>query len=118
MSKALRTKTHLSMLSLGLALACGDPPSAPGAAQFVAGAALGSAGGAVKFWDALATTRWNERATMLVQQYPPTANGQAQAATSRILTYLSLAQYRAVLAAESDKDRLTHPSVATAVGAA
>jgi membrane-associated phospholipid phosphatase len=73
---------------------------------------------AVKFWDALATTRWNERATMLVQQYPPTANGQAQAATSRILTYLSLAQYRAVLAAESDKDRSTHPSVATAVGAA
>ena len=55
---------------------------------------------AVKFWEALATTRWNERAATLLQQDPPTANGQAQAATSRTLTYLSLAQYRAVLAAE------------------
>ena len=73
---------------------------------------------AVKFWEALATTRWNEQATVLVQQYPPTANGQAQAATSRILTYLSLAQYRAVLAAEAGKDRSKHPSVSTAVGAA
>ncbi len=73
---------------------------------------------AVKFWDALASTQWNERATMLLRQYPPTANGQAQAATSRMLTYLSLAQYRAVLAAEADKDRSTHPSVPAAVSAA
>ena len=73
---------------------------------------------AVKFWDALATTRWNERAATLLQLYPPTANGQAQAATSRMLTYLSLAQYRAVLAAEATKDRSAHPSVPAAVGAA
>ena len=73
---------------------------------------------AVKFWEALATTRWNERATELLRQYPPTANGQAQAATSRILAYLSLAQYRAVLAAEAEKDRSTHPSVSAAVSAA
>ena len=73
---------------------------------------------AVKFWEALATTRWNERASTLLRQYPPTANGQAQAATSRTLTYLSLAQYRAVLAAEGSKDRSAHPSVPAAVGAA
>ena len=73
---------------------------------------------AVKFWEALASTRWNQQATALLRQYPPTANGQAQAATSRILTYLSLAQYRAVLAAESEKDRATHPSVPAAVAAA
>jgi len=72
----------------------------------------------VKFWEALATTRWNERATTLLRQYPPTANGQAQAATSRMLTYLSLAQYRAVLAAEAGKDRSMHPSVPTAVATA
>jgi membrane-associated phospholipid phosphatase len=73
---------------------------------------------AVKFSDALATTRWNERATALLQHYPPTANGQAQAATSRILTYLSLAQYRAVLAAEVGDDHSMPPSVPTAVAAA
>ena len=73
---------------------------------------------AVKFWEALASTRWNERATQLLGQYPPTANGQAQAATSRMLTYLSLAQYRAVLAAEAGKDGSTHPSAPAAVGAA
>src|SRR6185503_7843906 len=73
---------------------------------------------AVKFWEALASTRWNERATQLLGQYPPTANGQAQAATSRMLTYLSLAQYCAVLAAEAGKDGSTHPSAPAAVGAA
>ena len=41
---------------------------------------------AVKFWEAIASTRWNQRATELLAQYPPTANGQAQAATSRMLT--------------------------------
>ena len=73
---------------------------------------------AVKLSEALATTRWNEQATMLLQHYPPTANGQAQAATSRMLTYLSLAQYRAVLAAEAGNDHSMHPSVPTSVAAA
>ena len=73
---------------------------------------------ALKFWEVTASTRWNRQAATLLRQYPPTANGQAQAATSRMLTYLSLAQYRAVLAAESEKDRSTHPSVPAAVGAA
>lgn len=70
---------------------------------------------AVKFWEVTASTRWNERATVLVTQRPP---ANAQAATSRILTYLSLAQYRAVLAAEKSKDGPSHPSVAAAVGGA
>ena len=63
----------------------------------------------VKFWEATATTRWNRRATDLVTQRPP---ANAQAAVSRILTYLSLAQYRAVLAAEAGKVKSMHPSVA------
>ena len=70
---------------------------------------------AVKFWDVTASTRWNERANVLLSQRPP-ANGQA--AASRILTYLSLAQYRAVLAAEDGKEGRTHPSVPAAVGGA
>lgn len=74
-----------------------------------------AAADAVKFWEVTASTRWNERATVLVTQRPP-ANGQA--ATSRILTYLSLAQYRAVLAAENGKKGSLHPSVSAAVGGA
>jgi membrane-associated phospholipid phosphatase len=70
---------------------------------------------AVKFWEATASTRWNERATVLVTQRPP---ANPQAAVSRILTYLSLAQFRAVLAAEAGKVRSMHPSVSAAVGGA
>jgi membrane-associated phospholipid phosphatase len=70
---------------------------------------------AVKFWEANASTRWNERALALLGQRPP---GNAQAAASRILTYLSIAQHRAVLAAEAGKVRSTHPSVPAAVGGA
>jgi membrane-associated phospholipid phosphatase len=71
---------------------------------------------AVKFWEVTASTRWNQRAASLLGLRPPATNGQA--AASRMLTYLSLAQYRAVLAAEAGKERSTHPSVAAAVGGA
>lgn len=63
-----------------------------------------------------ASVRWNQRAVALVVARPPAANGQA--AVSRILTYLSLAQYRAVLAAEAAKTQAKTPSVAAAVGGA
>jgi membrane-associated phospholipid phosphatase len=70
---------------------------------------------AVKFWEVNASTRWNERAAALLTLRPP---ANAQAAASRILTYLSIAQYRAVLAAEAGKKGSMHPSVAAAVGGA
>ncbi|MGH7710851.1 MAG: vanadium-dependent haloperoxidase, partial [Gemmatimonadaceae bacterium] len=62
------------------------------------------------------SVRWNQRAVALVVARPPATNGQA--AVSRILTYLSLAQYRAVLAAEALKQQVKPPSVAAAVGGA
>src|SRR6266480_1259635 len=65
--------------------------------------------------DVTASTRWNRRATALLALRPP-ANSQAW--TSRMLTYLSIAQYRAVLAAERGKGRGTHPSVNAAVSRA
>jgi membrane-associated phospholipid phosphatase len=89
-------------------LACADAPtqiSQPQAAQL----------SATKFWNVIASTRWNRRVADLVALRPP-ANGQA--ATSRILTYLSLAQYRAVLAADDAKNGAIHPSRAAAVGGA
>jgi membrane-associated phospholipid phosphatase len=91
--------------------ACADGPTKPRLAP----ADLTPKFDAVKFWDATASTIWNARAITLLGQRPP---ANAQAAVSRILTYLSLAQYRAVLAAEDGKNRSTHPSVPAAVGAA
>ena len=105
---ARRTARAPRLLVAGALLACADGPeqiSRPPAAQ----------ASATKFWNVTASTRWNRRVAGLVALRPP-ANGQA--ATSRILTYLSLAQYRAVLAAEHGKVRSTHPSVSAAVGAA
>ena len=70
---------------------------------------------AVKFWEDNATTRWNRRATEL---FGTTTLPNGQAAASRILTYLSIPQHRAALAAEASKDGSTHPSVSVAIGAA
>jgi hypothetical protein len=92
-----------------VACGCADPPTE---VLRVPAAQLD----AVKFWEALASTRWNERTTDLLRQYPPAAN--AQLAAVRMLAYVSLAQYRAVLAAEAGKERSTHPSVSAAVSAA
>ena len=97
-------------LLLGAAIGCADAPTQ--AAVVAPPANLQ----ATKFWDALATTRWNLRATDLHQTLPPPPNGQAWA--SRMLTYLSLAQYRAALAAAAPANRRTHPSVSAAVARA
>lgn len=63
-----------------------------------------------------ASVEWNERAVALVVARPPTGNGQA--AVSRILTYLSVAQYRAVVAAQAASRDARPPSVRAAVGGA
>jgi membrane-associated phospholipid phosphatase len=73
---------------------------------------------AVKFWDALASTRWNQRATDVLQGLPPGTPANGQAWASRMLTYLSLAQYRAMMAATAPSIRSTHPSVSAAVATA
>ena len=65
--------------------------------------------------SALATTTWNKRATDLLFLRPP---GNAQAAVSRMLTYLSIAQYRAILAAKDGKVKSLHPSTSAAIGGA
>jgi membrane-associated phospholipid phosphatase len=101
-------RTHRILLAAVALSGCVEGPSQPRvvpAAQF----------DAVKFWEVTASTTWNGRAIALVGQRPP---ANAQAAVSRMLTYLSLAQYRAVLAAEDSKNGSTHPSVPAAVGAA
>lgn len=62
------------------------------------------------------SARWNQRAVALVVARQPTSNGQA--AVSRILAYLSLAQYRAVTAAQAAAGGARPPSISAAVGGA
>lgn len=109
MSSRTRWSAGSALLIAVTTWGCADRPtqvrSAPAAAQY----------DAVKFWEVNASTRWNQRATGLLTLRPP---ANSQAAASRVLTYLSLAQYRAVLAAEDGKSGSMHPSVSAAVGGA
>jgi membrane-associated phospholipid phosphatase len=67
--------------------------------------------------DSISTSAlWNQRAVALLIARQPTSNGQA--AVSRILTYLSVAQYHAAVAAQSLASRANPPSVSAAVGSA
>lgn len=61
-----------------------------------------------------ASVLWNERAVSLLEQRLVTSNSVG----SRVLTYLSLAQYRAVRSAEGGKNHSKHVSVPAAVAAA
>jgi membrane-associated phospholipid phosphatase len=73
-------------------------------------ATLSARGGAVKFWEAGSSVRWNRIAIDLFR-----ARGGP---SGRIMAYLSLAQYRAVLAAQDGKVGSTHPSLAGAAAGA
>ena len=98
------------LLGAATTWACADAPTEPNA-QAPRSAA------AVHFWESLATTTWNTRATDLFRTTTPTPpNGQAWA--SRTLTYLSIAQYRAALAATDPSMRSKRPSVSAAVARA
>jgi hypothetical protein len=113
----MRTKhqraLHWTIPLIGVAVwGCSENPTQPAATSLPA-----PANAAVHYWDALATTRWNLRATQLFQQTTPTPpNGQAWA--SRTLTYLSLAQYRAAQAATAPANRSKRPSMTAAVARA
>ena len=111
MSHRIPGRPHILILALALSVgACADAPTGTPAGPMTPNL------DAVKFWEALASTRWNRRATDLLQQHAAPSNGQAWA--SRMLTYLSLAQYRAALAATAPQNRRTHPSVSAAVARA
>lgn len=104
------TLRWLTLLSAAGTWACADAPTEPGE-QTPRSAA------AVHYWESLATTRWNTRATQLFQTTTPLPpNGQAWA--SRTLTYLSIAQYRAALAATDPSNRSQRPSVSAAIARA
>lgn len=91
-----------------LAAACSEPNTAPTAAGIEINAS------AVKASEASATVAWNQTARDLIV-------ARAVAAPHvqvRILAYLSLAQYNAVVTAEDTKEGGTHASPAAAVAGA
>jgi hypothetical protein len=89
--------------------ACTDPATGPSSSYLAAAPSLD----AVKFNEASATVAWNGVARGLTNKYPG-----AQQVGARLLAYLSLAQYDAVIAAEDGKDKGEHPSPAAAVAGA
>ena len=91
-----------------LAAACGEPSTAP----VHAGADVYAT--SVKFWEAGASVTWNQTArNLLVARAVGAPHVQ-----SRILTYLSLAQYNALVTAEDTKTGGTHASPSAAVAGA
>ena len=105
--------TRFSLLAgiAALATACAETTTAP------SGTDTGRseiANAAVKFWEAGATVAWNRTANELVAARLVTS----PAAQLRIFSYLSLAQYNAIVTAEDTKNGGMHASPAAAVGGA
>ena len=97
--------------ALALATACAETPTAPDGSTAATSQVANSA---VKFWEAGATVGWNQTARQLIAvRAAPGPTVQL-----RILAYLTLAQYNAVVAAEDAKDGGTNASPAAAVGGA
>lgn len=107
----LRPVTRAITAALGLytVAACSDAANGPSAPPRV----ITPAFDAVHFWEVGASVSWNAIARNLTNKYPT-----AQQAGARLLAYLSLAQYDAVIAAEEANDRGDHPSPAAAVAGA
>ena len=109
---------HFNRLSLvasimALTTACTETNTGPAGVP-VEGSEV--ANSASKFREPVATVAWNQTARQLIAARPATSTGPT--VQLRILTYLTLAQYNAVVTAEDTKDRGKHASPAAAVGGA
>ena len=106
-----RTRALQSLMIPVLALAaCQDFTSPPSIAP-----AGSPAASATKFWEATSSVAWNTTARDLIAATPA---AQSPIAQVRILTYLSVAQYNAVVRAEDTKDGGVHASPAAGAAAA
>lgn len=108
MFRHVRTTTRGVAALLVLAIgACAEPIAVPpdvARPQF----------SAVKFWDAGSSVAWNTTARQLITL----RGGGTPVTQARILAYLSVAQYNAIIAAEDAKNRGDHPSPAAAAASA
>lgn len=102
----LQTRTvALIVTTLVGAVACAEPTTPAGPAELTRVDAA-----AVKFWEVGSSVKWNRRSVALFR-----ARGGNP---GRAMTYLSLAQYRAVLAARAGSNASKHPSLAAAAAGA
>ena len=95
-------RSRQSLIGVGVALlvsACAETPTAP--------RELSPRTEAVKFWEAGSSVAWNTTARQLIQ-----ARGSSSAAQPRILAYLSLAQYNAIISAEKAGGKASPASAA------
>ena len=108
MSACSRTLVRAAPVVLAIAIAaCSEPTASsviPTRPQL----------SAVKFWEAGSSVAWNKTARDLIAA----RGGGTPLTQTRILTYLSVAQYNAIIAAEDAKDRGDHPSPAAAAAGA
>ena len=110
MSRDTMTMTARSFLAAAAVLAvaaCTEPTTAPTPAGAPSLAA-------VKFWDVGSSVAWNQTARDLIAA----RNVAAVATQARILAYLSVAQYNAIVTAEDAKDGGDHASPAAAAAGA
>ena len=96
----------------GVVAACADSSTATLPPQ---SSAVTASSDAVKFWEAGASVEWNTVLRDLIAG-KPAASKPNQQAMLRAFTYLSLAQYDAIIAAEDGKDGAMHRSARGAVG--
>jgi hypothetical protein len=100
-------KSILAATAVLAAAACSEPTTSPAP---VATPSLA----AVKFWEAGSSVAWNQTARELIAS----RNVAAVASQARILAYLSVAQYNAIVTAEDAKDGGSHASPAAAAAGA
>ena len=108
-----RTRALQSLMIAALALAaCQDFTAPPSIAPTGSPAAS-----ATKFWEASSSVAWNTTARELIALPAPNPAASPVAQT-RVLTYLSVAQYNAVVRAEDTKARGVHASPSAAAASA
>jgi membrane-associated phospholipid phosphatase len=102
-----RTGTLQTVLIVGLAIgACSEPTTAPAPDRPQLSA--------IKFWEAGSSIAWNQTARDLIATRAVTS----PIVQVRIMTYLSVAQYNAIVAAEDGKNGADHPSAGGAAAGA
>jgi membrane-associated phospholipid phosphatase len=106
----------VTLAAVGIS-SCADQSTAPSIAPLQP--SIASERDAKKISEIVASVRWNGIARGLVATYPTlTAKKMGQQEALRAMTYLSLAQYNAVVAAEKADENDTHPSEQGAVAGA
>jgi hypothetical protein len=102
-----------SVLVIGVVAGCADSSTA----TMPQPSSLTASADATKFWEAGASVWWNQLLRDLIAGKPAPSKPNQQA-TLRAFTYLSLAQYDAVIAAEEGKEGSLQPSARGAVAGA